>query len=125
MTFGNPFLATPIGVALSSKFCGSYCSSVGTFSSNSIMFKHKALILHVYVADTWLAALQFSLPMPRGGRDAITKNPILREDQLPHKLLHPKTKKKSNKPVSFHPFHLPHPACLYFVFRILSFYSHI
>ncbi|KAJ0974251.1 hypothetical protein J5N97_016216 [Dioscorea zingiberensis] len=34
--------------------------------------------------------------LPQGGRDAITKNPILREDQLPHKLLYPKTKKKSN-----------------------------
>ncbi|OEL25435.1 hypothetical protein BAE44_0013549 [Dichanthelium oligosanthes] len=39
--------------------------------------------------------LQFSLPMPQGGRDAITKNPILREDQLPQKVLHPKSKKSS------------------------------
>ncbi|GMH15784.1 hypothetical protein Nepgr_017625 [Nepenthes gracilis] len=39
----------------------------------------------------------FSLPLPQGGRDAITKNPILREDQLPHKLLYPKPKKRSNK----------------------------
>jgi hypothetical protein len=42
---------------------------------------------------------QFSLPMPQGGRDAITKNPILREDQLPQKVLHPKSK-KSNKQVT-------------------------
>nr|GMC83160.1 RNA-binding protein NOB1-like [Ipomoea batatas] len=27
----------------------------------------------------------FSLPLPQGGRNAITKNPILREDQLPQK----------------------------------------
>jgi len=33
--------------------------------------------------------------MPQGGRDAITKNPILREDQLPQKVLHPKSKKSS------------------------------
>jgi hypothetical protein len=33
--------------------------------------------------------------MPQGGRDAITKNPILREDQLPQKVLHPKLKKSS------------------------------
>lgn len=45
--------------------------------------------------------LQFSLPLPQGGRDAITKNPILREDQLPRKLLYPKTKKKSNKKVCY------------------------
>lgn len=36
---------------------------------------------------------RYSLPQPKGGRDAVTKNPILREDQLPHKLLYPKTKK--------------------------------
>lgn len=41
--------------------------------------------------------LQYSLPLPQGGRDAITKNPILREDQLPQKFLYPKTKKKNNK----------------------------
>lgn len=44
--------------------------------------------------------LQFSLPLPQGGRDAITKNLILREDQLPQKFLYPKTKKKTNKPVN-------------------------
>lgn len=44
--------------------------------------------------------VQFSLPMPQGGRDAITKNPVLREDQLPQKFLYPKTKKK-NKDVGF------------------------
>ncbi|XP_039058909.1 uncharacterized protein LOC120202560 [Hibiscus syriacus] len=41
--------------------------------------------------------VQFSLPLPQGGRDAITKNLILREDQLPQKLLYPKTKKKVSK----------------------------
>lgn len=45
--------------------------------------------------------LQFSLPSPQGGRDAITKNLILREDQLPQKFLYPKTKKKVNKEVGF------------------------
>lgn len=39
--------------------------------------------------------------MPQGGRYAITKNLILREDQLPHKILYPKTKKKPNKQVKF------------------------
>lgn len=51
----------------------------------------------------WLC-MQFSLPSPQGGRDAVTKNPILREDQLPQKFLYPKTKKK-NKQVDSH-FHL-------------------
>ncbi|WZZ65921.1 hypothetical protein YC2023_077291 [Brassica napus] len=40
----------------------------------------------------------FSIPMPKSGRDAITKNLVLREDQLPQKHLHPKTKKKASKP---------------------------
>ncbi|KAF2297802.1 hypothetical protein GH714_003166 [Hevea brasiliensis] len=40
---------------------------------------------------------KFSLPLPQGGRDAIAKNLILREDQLPQKFLYPKTKKKTNK----------------------------
>lgn len=45
--------------------------------------------------------------MPRGGREAITKNLVLREDQLPQKFLHPRTKKKSSKPVSlFRVFYL-------------------
>lgn len=55
--------------------------------------------LHVYVLT--FALEQFSLPLPQGGRDAITKNLILREDQLPQKFLYPKTKKKAYKQVSF------------------------
>ncbi|KAI4968693.1 hypothetical protein ZWY2020_046023 [Hordeum vulgare] len=42
-----------------------------------------------------LQGTKFSLPMPQGGRDAVIKNPILREDQLPQKVLHPKSKKSS------------------------------
>ncbi|KAG8382247.1 hypothetical protein BUALT_Bualt05G0057000 [Buddleja alternifolia] len=38
-----------------------------------------------------------SLPLPQGGRDAVTKNPILREDQLPQKYLNPKLKKKNKQ----------------------------
>ncbi|KAE8670231.1 RNA-binding protein nob1, putative isoform 2 [Hibiscus syriacus] len=44
-----------------------------------------------------LRGTKFSLPFPQGGRDVITKNLILREDQLPQKFLYPKTKKKVNK----------------------------
>lgn len=59
--------------------------------------------------------LQYSLPLPQGGRDAITKNPILREDQLPQKFLYPKTKKK-NKQVYCH-----FPYCIvYFINYSLS-----
>lgn len=59
--------------------------------------------------------LQYSLPLPQGGRDGITKNPILREDQLPQKFLYPKTKKK-NKQVYCHL-----PCCIvYFINYSLS-----
>lgn len=52
-------------------------------------------IVRVYVS----LVLQYSLPMPKGGRQGVLQNPILREDQLPKKMLHPK-KKKSPLPVS-------------------------
>lgn len=53
---------------------------------------------HFYMFLT-IGCLQFSLPLPQGGRDAVSKNVILREDQLPQKFLYPKTKKKSTKQV--------------------------
>lgn len=56
-----------------------------------------ALCLHVFKT---FGFVQFSLPLPQGGRDAISKNLILREDQLPQKYLYPKNKKKQNKQVS-------------------------
>ncbi|KZV16087.1 hypothetical protein F511_24880 [Dorcoceras hygrometricum] len=55
----------------------------------------KASILHL------LETLEFSLPLPQGGRDAVSKNPILREDQLPKKFLHPKIKKKNKQDDDF------------------------
>ncbi|CAM6068123.1 unnamed protein product [Sphagnum tenellum] len=42
-----------------------------------------------------LRGTRYSLPLPKGGREGAATNPILREDQLPHRLLYPKTKKKS------------------------------
>ncbi|XP_016174546.1 uncharacterized protein LOC107617322 [Arachis ipaensis] len=44
-----------------------------------------------------LRGTKFSLPLPKGGRDAVTKNLILREDQLPQRVLYPKTKKANKK----------------------------
>ncbi|XAR70309.1 hypothetical protein NMG60_11027119 [Bertholletia excelsa] len=44
-----------------------------------------------------ISQLYFSLPLPQDGRDAINKNPILREDQLPRQLLYPKRKKKNKQ----------------------------
>ncbi|KAH7446006.1 hypothetical protein KP509_01G032400 [Ceratopteris richardii] len=35
---------------------------------------------------------KYSLPLPKGGRQGVLENPILREDQLPKKLIYPKKK---------------------------------
>lgn len=48
---------------------------------------------------TCLWLLQYSLPLPKGGREGALKNPILREDQLPRKLINPKSKKASSTEV--------------------------
>lgn len=65
--------------------------------------------------------------MPQGGRDAITKNLILREDQLPNKLLYPKTKKKPNKQVKFfkHIFYFTSSKSTIFYAECQSTYHHI
>ncbi|KAI3453698.1 hypothetical protein Pfo_010361 [Paulownia fortunei] len=49
----------------------------------------------------WFSQYIFTLYLPRGGRDAVTKNPILREDQLPQKFLYPKIKKKNKQEEDF------------------------
>ncbi|CBI34688.3 unnamed protein product, partial [Vitis vinifera] len=74
------------------------CGNGGTLRKVAVTVGENGIILAARKPRISLRGTKFSLPLPRGGRDAITKNPILREDQLPHKLLHPKTKKKANKP---------------------------
>lgn len=64
-----------------------------------ILLYFKFLSCHPMRCVMTISPRQFSLPLPQGGRDAITKNLILREDQLPQKYLYPKTKKKANKKV--------------------------
>ncbi|KAJ7538737.1 hypothetical protein O6H91_11G061900 [Diphasiastrum complanatum] len=46
-----------------------------------------------------LRGTRYSLPMPKGGREGASLNPILREDQLPQRLLYPKVKKGSSAAV--------------------------
>jgi len=66
--------------------------------SHDDMFRILDTHIYSFMTFTWLD-VQFSLPLPQGGRDAATKNPILREDQLPQRVLYPKTKKKTSKQV--------------------------
>lgn len=107
----------------SQSFCGDFCRlfiflvsclCLGIFIDvNTLLFCGPLLFLGKLVWALYaltFCSMQFSLPLPQGGRDAIAKNLILREDQLPQKFLYPKTKKKTNKEVG----------CLYICWHILK-----
>ncbi|KAG6511502.1 RNA-binding NOB1-like protein [Zingiber officinale] len=73
------------------------CGNGGTLRKVSVTVGENGIIMAARRPRIVLRGTKFSLPLPQGGREAITKNLILREDQLPHKLLYPKSKKKTNK----------------------------
>ncbi|KAH7513953.1 hypothetical protein FEM48_Zijuj11G0037500 [Ziziphus jujuba var. spinosa] len=73
------------------------CGNGGTLRKVAVTVGENGIILADRRPRITLRGTKFSLPLPQGGRDAVTKNPILREDQLPQKFLYPKTKKKANK----------------------------
>ncbi|CAI0476328.1 unnamed protein product [Linum tenue] len=72
------------------------CGNGGTLRKVAVTVGENGVVLAARRPRITLRGTKFSLPLPQGGRDAITKNPILREDQIPQKYLRPKTKKKSN-----------------------------
>lgn len=73
------------------------CGNGGTLRKVAVTVGENGIILASRRPRITLRGTKFSLPLPQGGRDAVTKNPVLREDQLPHKLLYPKTKKKASQ----------------------------
>lgn len=73
------------------------CGNGGTLRKVAVTVGENGIVLASRRPRITLRGTKFSLPMPQGGRDAITKNLILREDQLPQKYLYPKNKKKVNK----------------------------
>ncbi|KAG6579499.1 RNA-binding NOB1-like protein, partial [Cucurbita argyrosperma subsp. sororia] len=73
------------------------CGNGGTLRKVAVTVGENGVVLAARKPRITLRGTKFSLPLPQGGRDAITKNLVLREDQLPQKFLHPKTKKKANK----------------------------
>ncbi|KAL1559822.1 RNA-binding NOB1-like protein [Salvia divinorum] len=77
-------------------FCPT-CGNGGTLRKVAVTVSDNGIILAARRPRVSLRGTKYSLPLPQAGRDAITKNPILREDQLPQKFLYPKTKKKNNK----------------------------
>ncbi|CAD6252179.1 unnamed protein product [Miscanthus lutarioriparius] len=73
------------------------CGNGGTLRKVSVTVGENGITMASRRPRVTLRGTKFSLPMPQGGRAAITKNPILREDQLPQKVLHPKVKKSSKE----------------------------
>ncbi|CAA0820514.1 Unknown protein [Striga hermonthica] len=81
-------------------FCPS-CGNGGTLRKVAVTVNENGIMLAARRPRVSLRGTKFSLPLPQGGRDAVTKNPILREDQLPQKYLYPKTKKKNKQDDDF------------------------
>lgn len=77
------------------------CGNGGTLRKVSATVGENGILLASRKQRIVLRGSKFSLPLPQGGRDAIKNNLILREDQLPRKLLYPKMKKKPNKDEEF------------------------
>ncbi|XP_073303647.1 RNA-binding NOB1-like protein [Primulina huaijiensis] len=77
------------------------CGNGGTLRKVAVTVNENGIVLAGRRPRISLRGTKFSLPLPQGGRDAVTKNPILREDQLPQKFLHPKIKKKNKQDDDF------------------------
>ncbi|KAK7318262.1 hypothetical protein RJT34_02961 [Clitoria ternatea] len=77
------------------------CGNGGTLRKVAVTVNENGIVLAARRPRITLRGTKFSLPLPQGGRDAVTKNVILREDQLPQRVLYPRTKKKANKDDDF------------------------
>nr|XP_043629633.1 RNA-binding NOB1-like protein [Erigeron canadensis] len=77
-------------------FCPS-CGNGGTLRKVAVTVGENGALIAARRPRVSVRGTKFSLPLPQGGRDAITKNPILREDQIPQKFMQPKTKKKNKQ----------------------------
>ncbi|KAK4801814.1 hypothetical protein SAY86_000017 [Trapa natans] len=71
------------------------CGNGGTLRKVAVTVSEDGIVMSAHQPRIRLRGTKFSLPLPQGGRDGITKNLVLREDQLPQRYLHPKTKKKA------------------------------
>ncbi|MED6156621.1 hypothetical protein PIB30_015933 [Stylosanthes scabra] len=73
------------------------CGNGGTLRKVAVTVGENGIVIAARRPRVTLRGTKFSLPLPKGGRDAVTKNLILREDQLPQRVLYPKTKKSNKK----------------------------
>ncbi|VVA90610.1 unnamed protein product [Arabis nemorensis] len=76
---------------IGTKFCPK-CGNGGTLRKVAVTIGENGTIVAACKPRIALRRTKFSIPMPKGGREGITKN------QIPQKFLHPKTKKKASKP---------------------------
>ncbi|KAG5014467.1 hypothetical protein AAZX31_08G013100 [Glycine max] len=77
------------------------CGNGGTLRKVAVTVNENGIVLAARRPRVTLRGTKFSLPLPQGGRDAVSKNLILREDQLPHRVLYPKTKKANKQDDDF------------------------
>ncbi|KAG0561888.1 hypothetical protein KC19_9G100800 [Ceratodon purpureus] len=73
------------------------CGNGGTLYKVSVTVGANGSVHAGQIKRVNLRGTRYSLPLPKGGRVGAAQNPILREDQLPHRVLHPKQKKSSSK----------------------------
>ncbi|XP_075522805.1 RNA-binding NOB1-like protein [Primulina tabacum] len=74
------------------------CGNGGTLRKVSVTVNENGIVLAGRRPRISLRGTKFSLPLPQGGRDAVTKNPILREDQLPRSSRHISYKESRDLP---------------------------
>ncbi|KAG5058559.1 hypothetical protein AAZX31_05G192500 [Glycine max] len=77
------------------------CGNGGTLRKVAVTVNENGIVLAARRPRVTLRGTKFSLPLPQGGRDAVTKNLILREDQLPQRVLYPKMKKANKQDDDF------------------------
>lgn len=68
------------------------CGNGGTLYKVSITIGPNGVVHTGTRKRSNIRGTKYSLPLPKGGRQGATENPILREDQLPKKMLRPKKK---------------------------------
>lgn len=76
------------------------CGNGGTLYKVSVTIGPNGVVHTGTRRRSNLRGTKYSLPMPKSGRRGVMENPILREDQLPQKMLHPRKKKVSLPDVS-------------------------
>ncbi|XP_024369020.1 RNA-binding NOB1-like protein [Physcomitrium patens] len=72
------------------------CGNGGTLYKVSVTVGANGTVHAGKIKRVNIRGTRYSLPMPKGGRIGAAQNPILREDQLPHRVLYPKQKKSSH-----------------------------